>query len=76
MKIHIISNSLNINSGFADVSRHLAVGLKKLGHDVTTSGMQTGYTTHFYHGIECLPIFGTAVDDITRALFNYTENTT
>lgn len=56
MKIHFLSNSLKTNSGFAIVTKNLAQELKKLGHDVTMSGLQTAIVPEFTYGIECLPM--------------------
>lgn len=56
MKIHFISNSLRQNSGFSNVTRYLALGLQKLGHEITMTGLQTAYNTDWNYGIECLPI--------------------
>lgn len=68
MKVHILSNSLRMNSGFSIVARHVANGLKKLGHDVTYSGMQTAYVSEFNYGIEVLPAQTLHIDDITQTM--------
>ena len=68
MKIHLISNSLRMNSGFSIVARHVANGLKKLGHDITFTGMQTAYVSDFNYGIEVLPAQTLHVDDITQTM--------
>lgn len=68
MKIHILSNSLRLNSGFSIVAKNLAIGLKKLGHDVTYTGMQTAYVPEFNSGIEVLPAQTLHVDDITQCI--------
>lgn len=70
MKIHFLSNSLRMNSGFGNVAKYLAVGLKKLGHEVTMSGMQTGYCSDFSYGIEQLPIDTKYVDELTQFMLN------
>ncbi len=56
MKIHFLSNSLKTASGFANVTKNLAQELKKLGHTVTMSGLQTSITPEYTYGIECLPM--------------------
>lgn len=66
MKIHILSNSLRLNSGFSVVAKNLAIGLKKLGHDVTYTGMQTAYGSEFGYDIEVLPIQVGFIDDMTQ----------
>jgi len=68
MKIHILSNSLRMNSGFSIVARHVANGLKKLGHTITMTGMQTAYISEFNYGIEVLPAQTLHVDDITQTM--------
>lgn len=71
MKIHFVSNSIYINSGFGKVTRYLAIGLKKLGHNVNMTGLQTARFSQFYYGIECLPIdTGGHVDESTQLLIN------
>jgi glycosyltransferase involved in cell wall biosynthesis len=68
MKLHIISSSLRINSGFSIVARNLAIGLKKLGWNVTYSGLQTAYSSEYGYGIEVLPTQVGFVDDITQTM--------
>lgn len=68
MKIHIISNSIRMNSGFSVVAKNLAIGLKKLGHDITFTGMQTAYLSEWGSDIEVLPIQTYYVDDITQSM--------
>ncbi len=71
MKIHFISNSIYINSGFGKVTRYLAIGLKKLGHKVNMTGLQTSQASQFYYGIECLPIdSGGHVDESSQLFLN------
>jgi glycosyltransferase involved in cell wall biosynthesis len=65
MKIHFLSNSLKTNSGFAIVTKNLAQELKKLGHTITMSGLQTATTPEFTYGIECLPM-ATHTDEMTQ----------
>lgn len=65
MKIHFLSNSLKTNSGFAIVTKNLAQELKKLGHTITMSGLQTAITPEFTYGIECLPM-STNTNEMTQ----------
>lgn len=66
MKIHILSNSPRLNSGFSVVAKNLAAGLKKLGHNITYTGMQTADRSEFGYGIEVLPISVGFIDDATQ----------
>ena len=66
MKIHLLSNSLSLNSGFSVVAKNLAIGLKKLGHQVSFTGMQTAYRSEFGYGIEVLPMSVGFIDDTTQ----------
>lgn len=71
MKVHLISNSLYINSGFGKVTRYIATGLKKLGHEVSMTGLQTSGLVQYYYDIECLPIdSGGHIDETTQVMFN------
>jgi len=56
MKIHFLSNSLKTNSGFAIVTKNLAQELKKLGHTITMSGIQTSISPEYTYGIKSYPI--------------------
>lgn len=76
MNIHILSNSLRMNSGFSNVSRYIANGLSKLGHNVTMTGMQTGYLPDYNYNIQCLPIDTTYVDEFTQLQFNLRDTKT
>jgi len=69
MKIHFVSNSVSINSGFGKVTRYLALGLKKLGHNVSATGLQTSQKVDYYYGIETLPIDSGGHIDETGQLF-------
>ncbi len=69
MRIHIISNSLKTNSGFANVTRYLSIGLSRLGHEVTISGLQTTYIPEFHYGIKQFPVV-TPLDDIIQIQYN------
>lgn len=71
MRLHFLSNSLHVNSGFSKVTLNLVLGLKKLGHDVSMTGLQTTVKTDYYHGIECLPIdVGGDIDETGQLLLN------
>lgn len=63
MKIHILSNSPKINTGFGIVGRNLAIGLKKLGHYVTITGIQTTYVPEYYDDIKVLPLVSEIPED-------------
>lgn len=56
MKIHIVSDSFKVNSGFGIVAKNIALGLKKLGHNVGCSGFQTSYTPEWWDGIKIYPL--------------------
>lgn len=71
MRIHIVSNSLYVNSGFGKVTRYVALGLKKLGHSVSATGLQTANKIDYYYGIETLPIdSGDHIDETGQLLLN------
>lgn len=70
MRIHFISNSLRMNSGFSNVTRYIATGLRKLGHDISMTGLQTAYLPEYSYGIECLPIDTVFVDETTQVMLN------
>jgi glycosyltransferase involved in cell wall biosynthesis len=55
-----------MNSGFSIVAKNLAIGLKKLGHIVTFTGMQTAYMPEYGYCIEQLPIQVGHIDDMTQ----------
>jgi len=65
MRIHFLSNSLKTNSGFAIVTKNLALGLQKLGHQVSMTGMQTSVTPEFSFGVEQLPL-ATNLDEMSQ----------
>ncbi len=65
MKIHFLSNSLKTNSGFAIVTKNLAQELKKLGHIITMSGLQTAIVPEYTYNIESLPM-ATNIDESTQ----------
>lgn len=48
------------------MAKNLAIGLKKLGHDITYTGMQTAYGPEYGFGIEELPIQVGHIDDMTQ----------
>lgn len=68
MRIHFLSDSPKSNSGFANVSKALASGLKKLGHEVSISGFQTTFL-EYYNGIRVLPM-ATNIDEISQVQSN------
>jgi len=70
MKIHFLSSSLRTNSGFSIVTKNLALELRKLGHDITMSGLQTANFAEFSYGIETLPTITHYVDDLTQFMIN------
>jgi len=70
MKIHFLSSSLRTNSGFSIVTKNLALELRKLGYDITMSGLQTANFSEFSYGIETLPTITHYVDDITQFMLN------
>ncbi|MCK5385957.1 MAG: glycosyltransferase [Gammaproteobacteria bacterium] len=56
MKIHIISNNpIGLNSGFGIVARNLGLGFKRLGHNVSFTGLQTSYVQSRYQGMTVYP---------------------
>ncbi len=55
-----------MNSGFSIVTRHLAIGLKRLGHEISMTAMQNAYTSSWHYGIEAYPIQVYYVDDMTQ----------
>ena len=56
MRIMILTNSPRTNSGYATVAKNLSVELRKLGHDISITGMQTSYEMEGYRGIPVYPI--------------------
>lgn len=70
MKIHIVTNRLDINSGFSIVGKNIALGLKKLGYDITASGQQQSFNPEVYYGINSYPVLDTVKDDTSQLLSN------
>lgn len=70
MRIHFLSSGLRTNSGFGVVTKNLALGLMKLGHDITMSGLQTANFAEFSYGVETLPTITHYVDDLTQFMIN------
>lgn len=67
MKIHIISNNpIGLNSGFGIVARNLGLGLKRLGHDISFTGLQTSYVQSKYRGMTIYPgnYFDVGIDSL------------
>lgn len=57
MNVHILSNSpTRINSGFGIVCRNLALGLSKIGHNVSVSNMQGIYDVEYWNNITIYPL--------------------
>lgn len=71
MKIHFLSNSPYVNSGFGKVARYIAIELKKLGHEVSITGIQTALRVNCDYDIPCYPIdTGGHVDEGTQLFLN------
>ena len=71
MRLHILSNSFYVNSGFSKVALNIALGLKKLGYDVSATGLQTAMKSDYHYGIESLPIdAGSHIDEIGQLYLN------
>ena len=68
MKVHIISASPRLNSGFSVVAINIAKGLKKLGYEISYSGLQTANTSEWNQGIEILPTQVGFLDDISQCM--------
>lgn len=56
MKIHFLSDSLRMNSGFAIVAKNLMLEFMKRGHQVTMTGLQQSFLKETNYGIECYPL--------------------
>lgn len=70
MKIHMVSNSIRMNSGFSQVTKYLALGLKSLGHEITMTGINTAFTMDYSYGIEQWPIDTKYIDETSQLIFN------
>jgi len=75
MKIHFLGDSIKMNSGYSIVIRNLAIGLKRLGHNVSTTGLQTAYVPEYFDDgngekIEVMPIQSDKADDIGQFMNN------
>jgi glycosyltransferase involved in cell wall biosynthesis len=79
MKIHLLSDSKKMNSGYSIVTKNIAIGLKKLGHNVSTTGLQTAYNVEYFDDnngggekerIEVLPIQSDKADDVGQFMNN------
>lgn len=64
MKLHIISDSFKTNSGFGIVAKNLAIGLKKFGYNISTTGLQTSYLPEYYEGIKIYPLLSDKPEDV------------
>jgi len=56
MKLHFLSDSFKVSSGFGIVGKNLAIGLKNLGYKVSATGFQTSYHPEYYKGIKIYPL--------------------
>ena len=70
MRIHFLSNSPKVKSGFSKVTENLARELMKLGHDCVMTGMQTTVVPEYYDlgdnfKLECLPL-STNLDEVSQ----------
>ena len=63
MNIHILADSPNGVSSYANMARNLAVGLKTRGHNITITGFQTFFRPENYRGITVLPLLNPAEPD-------------
>lgn len=72
MKIHFLGDSARMNSGYAIVIRNLAIGLKRLGYDVSTTGLQTAYVPEYFDNsqIQVMPIQSDKADEIGQFMNN------
>lgn len=70
MKIHMISNSLFMNSGYSNVAKYLGLGLQKLGYSISMTGMQTAYEVDNRYGILQYPIQTSVADETGQILMN------
>jgi glycosyltransferase involved in cell wall biosynthesis len=70
MKIHLIGDSPKMNSGYATVIRNLSIGLKKLGYDVSCTGLQTIYTNEYLDDIQIMPIQSDKTEDVGQVMNN------
>lgn len=70
MRVHIISNSIYMKSGYSNVAKYLGLGLQKLGYDITMTGMQTAYEIDNRFGIVQYPIQTNSVDETGQILMN------
>lgn len=59
-----------MNSGFSTVTKYLALGLQKKGHEISLTGMQDSYTSSWYHGIESLPLDTKYLDETSQFIMN------
>lgn len=68
MKIHIISASPRLNSGFSVVAINIAKGLQELGYEISYSGLQTAHNSEWCDNIEILPTQSFHIDDVTNVM--------
>lgn len=72
MKIHFICDSFKANSGFGIVGKHLALGLKNFGHNISATGIQTSYIPEYFEGIKIYPL-ATDKDEHSQLINNLLE---
>lgn len=70
MKIHIISDSLKLNSGYSKVAKGLVHGLIRSGHEISYTGLQTSYTPEYYDSLEILPVMTNFLQENEQILIN------
>ncbi|MDD3474356.1 MAG: glycosyltransferase [Candidatus Dojkabacteria bacterium] len=56
LRIHFLSDTLQRNSGFSNVTKNIILELKKRGYECTMTGLNSGYMKTWDYGIECYPI--------------------
>ncbi len=55
-KIHFLSDSLKMNSGFSTVTKNLMIELRNRGYEVSMTGLQTSFVKEWFDGIEIYPL--------------------
>ena len=74
MKVCIVSAPINLSTGFAIVARNIALGLKKLGYDVSAIGLTQPHGPEIYYGIQSLPILATNLDEMSQLIMNIRDS--
>lgn len=73
MHIHLLSNSpTRVNSGFGIACRGLALGMSRLGHEVSVSDMQNIYNKQYWNDI-CIYPMNSVQNATTGNLFYISE---